>query len=241
VTDSDAELNVSREAPIPDPAARSRNLTIWGIGASALYILTMLGWSISEQRELWAMDPNEFGDLLAGVFSPLAFLWLVLGFLQQGQELRASVRALELQGEELRNSVEQQRELVAVTREELEFQNERLRSEDEERDRASQPILEVSPTGSAGSDQPRMRSYSFRVINYGKAAADLRVTLEDGRMLLRRAVLDIGDHGQFKMDMPLEGESRQRLSLAYVDLRGLPRVKHFILRKDGQALAIAPE
>lgn len=65
------------------------------------------------------MKPHEFADFLAGCFAPLAFFWLVLGFFQQGDELRNSVTALKLQGEELHNSVEQQRQLVEVTREQL--------------------------------------------------------------------------------------------------------------------------
>lgn len=49
---------------------------------------------------------NELGDFLAGVFAPLAFLWLVLGFIQQGIELRQNSEALRLQVEELRQTAE---------------------------------------------------------------------------------------------------------------------------------------
>jgi hypothetical protein len=51
---------------------------------------------------------NELGDFLAGSFGPIAFLWLVLGFLQQGRELKLSTDALHLQAQELKHSVEQQ-------------------------------------------------------------------------------------------------------------------------------------
>lgn len=30
---------------------------------------------------------NEFGDFLAGVFAPVAFFWLILGYMQQGKQL----------------------------------------------------------------------------------------------------------------------------------------------------------
>lgn len=60
----------------------------------------MTAYSVAELDDLLKLSGNEFGDFLAGVFSPLAFLWLVLGFFQQGQELRASIHALELQGDE---------------------------------------------------------------------------------------------------------------------------------------------
>ncbi|MDA0698045.1 MAG: hypothetical protein O2793_16815 [Proteobacteria bacterium] len=44
---------------------------------------------------------NEKGDFLAGVFSPLAFLWLVFGYFQQGQELKLNTQALKMQADEL--------------------------------------------------------------------------------------------------------------------------------------------
>jgi hypothetical protein len=49
---------------------------------------------------------NGWGDWAAGTFAPLAFLWLVLGYFQQGEELR-------LQARELRNSVDQQKDLAS--------------------------------------------------------------------------------------------------------------------------------
>lgn len=62
------------------------------------------------------MELNNRGDYLAGIFAPLAFLWLVIGYLQnnrsiriQSNELRNSVEALNLQSRELRNSVEEQK------------------------------------------------------------------------------------------------------------------------------------
>lgn len=55
-----------------------------------------------------SLSLNELGDFLAGVFAPLAFYWLVLGFFQQSKELKNSVDALNLQAKELRNSVKAQ-------------------------------------------------------------------------------------------------------------------------------------
>ena len=66
-----------------------------------------------------AMRPNEWGDFLAGSFGPVAFLWLVLGFIQQGHELKQNGEALRLQADELKNSVEQHKDLVAATREQV--------------------------------------------------------------------------------------------------------------------------
>lgn len=88
----------------------------FGLVVTFLWLATMVVlfyWSSTQASQL---KPNEWGDFFAGMFAPLAFLWLVLGYLQQGEELRLSSDALKLQAEELKNSVEQQRELVEVTR-----------------------------------------------------------------------------------------------------------------------------
>lgn len=41
------------------------------------------------------MEINELGDFLAGIFSPLAFLWLVLGFFQQKKELSLQIKEMQ--------------------------------------------------------------------------------------------------------------------------------------------------
>ena len=40
---------------------------------------------------------NEWGDLLTGFFAPLAFVWFVLAYLQQSQEMKAGTKALRSQ------------------------------------------------------------------------------------------------------------------------------------------------
>lgn len=99
---------------------KSSKLVKVGGATSVAYMFAMLIWAWSQSSNLRTLEPNEVGDLLAGIFSPLAFLWLVLGYFQQGNELKASVKALELQGKELKNSVEQQRALVDVSTRQLE-------------------------------------------------------------------------------------------------------------------------
>lgn len=90
-----------------------------GIVLSVLYIFLM--WWIFGDRigALKSMDLNAVGDFLAGAFSPLAFLWLVLGYRQQGRELAHSSESLRLQTKELAASVEQQKALVLAQKEQL--------------------------------------------------------------------------------------------------------------------------
>lgn len=98
----------------------SRTLSILGIAITFVYLGIL--WFIFDGRltEILLMPPNEIGDLLAGMFGPLAILWLILGFFQQGIELRQNTKALNLQAEELKNSVEQQREVAAAANKQAE-------------------------------------------------------------------------------------------------------------------------
>lgn len=96
------------------------------------------GWRFKEVLEL---PLNEIGDFLAGAFGPLALAWLVFGYFQQGDELRQGTEALRIQGDELKNSVEQQHRIAEISLQALEFERE-VRVEQEKRLRASlRPIL----------------------------------------------------------------------------------------------------
>lgn len=68
---------------------------VWIIGGFA-YAYFHIG--IDQFAQLTA---NEFGDFLAGFSASLAFFWLVIGYFQQGQELRLQREELSLQREEL--------------------------------------------------------------------------------------------------------------------------------------------
>lgn len=104
---------------------------------------------------------NEWGDFFAGFFAPLAFLWLVIGYLQQGDELRQSSQALRLQAEELRNSVEQQSHLVEVSRKQLDVQVNAIAEERRLRLAAQLPILGLAFEGTTGA------SFLLRITNTG--------------------------------------------------------------------------
>lgn len=106
--------------------------------------LAVLWWLTGDQLHLLkGKQLNEIGDFLAGAFGPVAIFWLVLGFFQQGIELRQGTAALNFQGEELKNAVEQQRLLADVSLKTLEHERE-ARREDALRYRQSlRPILHL--------------------------------------------------------------------------------------------------
>ncbi|HYE70956.1 MAG TPA: hypothetical protein VD932_05460 [Aquabacterium sp.] len=91
-----------------------KRLGIFGIVLTIVYLVAWGALVYHRSDTFKGMTLNEIGDFLGGSFGPLAFFWLVLGFFQQGIELRQNSEALRLQVKELENSVQQQKELVAV-------------------------------------------------------------------------------------------------------------------------------
>ena len=77
-------------------------LTFLWLSLVVAYVFLFVG-----HRSFLEMKPNEHGDFFAGVFAPIAFLWLVIGYMQQGAELRANTNALAEQAQEARHAAEQ--------------------------------------------------------------------------------------------------------------------------------------
>lgn len=90
----------------------SRSFEWWAAHITAVYVGGAIVITGSRFEELILLKLNEIGDLAAGVFGPVAFLWLVLGYIQQGRELKLSSEALRMQAEELKELVRGQNQLV---------------------------------------------------------------------------------------------------------------------------------
>ena len=78
-----------------------------GIFVTGFYIVAIL---ILRGNDAWdllrAGNLNELGDFLAGVFTPLAFGWLVYGYLLQSKELRLQREELTLTRKQLGKQTE---------------------------------------------------------------------------------------------------------------------------------------
>ncbi len=149
----------------------------FGFLVSVVWVLAIGALLVARRADALAMKPNEWGDFFAGVFAPLAFLWLVLGYIQQGEELKLSTRALLLQAKELKNSVEQQRALVEVSRLQVESEREALAYERALREQAALPhILVASSGGSFRGDGSA--NYNLVFTNTGNTATGVFGELE---------------------------------------------------------------
>ena len=76
---------------------------LWLGGIFSFYILGLFERPISF---------NELGDFLAGVFAPVAFLWLIYGYFQNSEALQAQIK-------EMNAGVKQQTELAAIQKQQF--------------------------------------------------------------------------------------------------------------------------
>ena len=77
------------------------SLTAFWVGTQLYYILQIVGFDRFVEE-----GPPSVGGFLEGAFAPLAFLWLVVGFFLQREELQRSSRAIHLQYQEMRRTAE---------------------------------------------------------------------------------------------------------------------------------------
>lgn len=87
-------------------------------GASVGLILTSvwisLGLLLAIENRIWCEDLNIIGDFSAGWFSPPAFLWLVMGFFRQGDEVRNSTAEMQLMRKQIEKQTEQRTDEIAA-------------------------------------------------------------------------------------------------------------------------------
>lgn len=212
-----------------------RGLTRVGLVGTAFWLVVVLIFSISVRSGFAGLKPNEVGDFLAGAFAPLAFFWLVLGFFQQGAELRNSGRALWLQGEELRNSVEQQRQLVEVSREGLAFEADRLARENERARVLAQPKLELTLGGSSGTGTGREQS--FILANHGRPCTRIEIFVGNRAEPHRIGKLDAGDPIEFRILITPEWMGVE-VRVNYLDQHSEPGSQQFEIKQSGGQLSI---
>ena len=74
--------------------------TAW-LFMGSYYIFILKGWA-----EFLSQDQGDMGSFLEGAFAPLAFLWLVVGFFLQQQQLHENTSTIKKQLEEMRATEE---------------------------------------------------------------------------------------------------------------------------------------
>ena len=214
------------------PPASPMRTGLFKFGAAATILWLAVGFSLM----MWASDrggtlkPNEWGDAFAGLFAPVAFLWLVLGFLQQGTELQLSTRALELQVAELKNSVEQQQALVEVSRKQVLAtldEHERRRSAEHA---ITQPRLIVRPVGKLSGPSSNT-TYELEVTNEGETITNVSASFipqSAGKSIDFYQTLRRGESKRFRF-IGQDNFRQLEMSIAFVDINLAQGLDRFVI------------
>jgi hypothetical protein len=199
------------------------------IVCTAVYVGALWWFFDDRLSDIKNLSPNNIGDFLAGVFGPLATFWLILGFFQQGIELRQNTHALNLQAEELHNSVEQQRNLVEVSRKQMDAELETIRFERDRQVRDARPLFvfhDVNVTLSGGK-----ADYYSSIKNLGNTATNVVFIYEPEIEYSNLAKVFSWIHEQdkrlnWRYKTP-QAEYEVKLSISYIDAAGTPGVQAF--------------
>lgn len=204
-----------------------------GSAMTYAYLVVIVAMIWGRSGQLLNMPLNEVGDFLAGAFGPVAFLWLVLGFLQQGDELRTSSKALELQATELKNSVEQQKVMAAAALEQIEAQRATLQMQIDERDEGLRANFSID-SGYASYGSGRVRN-TIMIRNQGSDAANLAITFEPEIPGVDLRLADMRSEAQesYSFSYIADGSPRNGLAtITYYDRGGLVRHQSFVYELD---------
>jgi hypothetical protein len=217
-------------------SGNSASLVLIGFALTAAYLGAFIYFSYLHLTSFQVLGPDGWADFLGGAFAPLAFLWLVLGFLQQGHELRQSAQALHLQAEELRHSVEQQRALVETTREQIDFDRQVLEETRVEHERRRKPILRASAAGGMTSGSIITRHVGIE--NFGAGCTNVQLeVIQNGVRQSLQAKADLPKGGtvdcQFTLDAADDINGMQ-IVCRFVDNDHIEGVEKFVITDDGR-------
>jgi hypothetical protein len=171
---------------------KSNWLTFSGLFATFAYILSIFALVHDDIDKLGTTPLNELGDFLTGVFGPIAVFWLIIGYFQQGSELKLSVRALELQAEELKRSVEQQSRIAELSHDQLKHELSRHREEQASRAAMDRGAFVVYYNGCYQRIDGLIEHHIF-VVNLGQAVAAFSFHYNEGLQMISSDIFEDDD------------------------------------------------
>ncbi|WP_339545096.1 hypothetical protein [Pseudomonas sp. RA_35y_Pfl2_P32] len=186
-----------------------------------------VGWGLviffiicSRYKELMNLGLNELGDFFAGMFGPVAFGWLVLGYTQQGRELKLSSKALRMQTKELNDSVKQQTAMVEAQKISL-----------ENHERSLEPLLVLTHVETHLVNNHGYET--FRLDNTAAYCESVRMESAcNGLRLMSQPLptMMTGDTEVFSVQ-PIAGKSQIEITIYYTKISGLENSQSFIVKK----------
>ena len=172
-------LSIGEKKAIPLVLNHFKGKELLEIGTKLTYyyfafFLLFFGWKIPS---LFFSPLNNIGDFLAGVFGPIAFGWLIIGYLMQNKELK--------------NSVKQTSEAQRLARDQLEFQKKINDEHKRQEHNRNQPIFEIKAVNI--NCKKTMCHYSIELENRGAPAKEIILKKEGESASYLENYLGTGD------------------------------------------------
>jgi hypothetical protein len=197
----------------------AKKLEFWGVLGTALYLAIIALTVAYKFDDFLCLKLNELGDFLAGAFGPVAFLWLVLGFLQQGRELKLSTDALRLQADELRASVEQQTMMV---------ESQKITLENHERSLDPLLVLQSIP---GTHDEDGEYHFQFKVVNKGAYCEEVEISISSDEFGFSLKAEPLYDDAYTTFSVADEWSDKVNVVITYIRISGNAGVQKFQLTK----------
>lgn len=191
----------------------------------AAFFLFLLYW---KRENVTTLTLNEWGDFFAGAAAPIALFWLVLGYIQQGEELRLNTEALRAQQEELRRQVEETATLALnAERQAAATEQLALASKNEVQRAALKEEAESMPLFRIGAGIGNSGRTELNVRNVGATVKRLSVTGPSGVKLQIRPT-DLFQH-DLEGSLVIESVNSYpfTFTIHYSDLRNVEREQRY--------------
>ncbi|WP_368738344.1 hypothetical protein [Acinetobacter baumannii] len=163
----------------------------WASFYGVVIFLYNLAFIFIDPEKKVLLTSNELGDFLAGVFAPLAFLFLYLGYKQQGRELQQNTHALNLQAKELQNSVEQQRLLAEATIDDLNITKEQIQTQRRKELIEAQPFWHLEPSSTYKERPSNVMGTGASIPDSAYNSFIVGVSLNNSRAIAREVSVSI--------------------------------------------------
>ena len=191
------------------------------VAGSIVYLIAAVAIAGQLGDGIFKLKPNEFGDLLAGVFAPLAFTWFVVAVWMQRYELSLQRRELAMQRDEMKGTREalEQTSLHALEQAKA-LRDQAIISADEAKNIASSEAINqlccaanqlISGRGGGGHNG----IFMYRNGIFQKDQFKNYLEVSDYGLFLRHVLneIDIIDRASMQQDMKIED-----VSIGAVDL-----------------------
>jgi hypothetical protein len=221
----------------------NRKLTIIGIILSVLYACCII--NAVSLKEINDLLPNALGDFLGGTLGPITTLWLILGFFQQNTQLRQNSEALNLQMLELQASAGRQKELLAITREQIATEIASLQEERARHNNSAKPRFVFRDKYIRIGQNGQNSAWLTHIQNIGNTATD--ICFHFSPEIHRCSHVNIGiwnrnDDQKFSIAFHPNGmftlmdsasnnyEKKYQLCVSYIDALGLSGEQQFVFQ-----------